>query len=167
VQNVIELEEGKSALKLTTATYTRPNGHNIHRFPDSKETDEWGVKPNDGMEVKLTDREMNNLTADQRQREIAHGKPHAGEMASAAAGEKPADAKSPDAKSGDTKPAASDDHPAETKPSDDTTAKHAVGETTAPPEKISVVANKPAAKANDRQLQKAVDYLTSEMSKNP
>src|SRR5262249_46349963 len=52
VQNVIELEDGKSALKLTTATYTRPNGHNIHRFPDAKETDEWGVKPDDGMEVK-------------------------------------------------------------------------------------------------------------------
>ena len=33
VQNVIELEEGKSALKLTTAGYHRPSGKNIHRFP--------------------------------------------------------------------------------------------------------------------------------------
>ncbi|MEK6234818.1 MAG: S41 family peptidase, partial [Planctomycetales bacterium] len=31
VQNVIDLEEGKSALKLTTASYWRPSGKNIHR----------------------------------------------------------------------------------------------------------------------------------------
>jgi hypothetical protein len=52
VQNVIELEDGHSALKLTTASYQRPNGHNIHRFPDSKDSDEWGVKPNEGFDVK-------------------------------------------------------------------------------------------------------------------
>ena len=33
VQSVVELEDGKSALKLTTAAYRRPNGKNIHRFP--------------------------------------------------------------------------------------------------------------------------------------
>ncbi len=48
VQNVVELESGHSALKLTTSSYTRPNGHKIHRFPDDKETDEWGVKPDNG-----------------------------------------------------------------------------------------------------------------------
>ena len=42
VQNVIELENGRSALKLTTAAYRRPSGKNIHRFPDSKETDAMG-----------------------------------------------------------------------------------------------------------------------------
>lgn len=52
VQNVIELEGGASALKLTTASYHRPSGKNIHRFPDAKETDEWGVSPDDGFEVK-------------------------------------------------------------------------------------------------------------------
>jgi carboxyl-terminal processing protease len=53
VQNVIEMKEGneKSALKLTTASYWRPSGKNIHRFPDAKESDEWGVKPNPGYEV--------------------------------------------------------------------------------------------------------------------
>src|SRR4029450_13742477 len=58
VRDVIELESGRSALKLTTASYARPNGHNIHRFPDAKETDEWGVKPNDGLEVKLNSDEL-------------------------------------------------------------------------------------------------------------
>jgi carboxyl-terminal processing protease len=47
VQNVIRMEAGTSALKLTTASYWRPSGKNIHRFPDAKDTDEWGVKPND------------------------------------------------------------------------------------------------------------------------
>ena len=70
VQNVVELEEGKSALKLTTATYTRPNGHNIHRFPDAKDSDEWGVKPNLGYEVKLNIDEMNNLITDRRRRDL-------------------------------------------------------------------------------------------------
>src|SRR5205085_11552664 len=47
VQNIIEMENHASALKLTTASYWRPSGKNIHRFPDSKETDAGGVKPND------------------------------------------------------------------------------------------------------------------------
>jgi len=58
VQNVIELEEGESALKLTTASYHRPSGKNIHRFPKAKTEDEWGVMPNDGFEVKATNQEM-------------------------------------------------------------------------------------------------------------
>ena len=54
VQNVIELEGGTSALKLTTASYHRPSGKNIHRFPGAKETDEWGVMPDPGYVVKFT-----------------------------------------------------------------------------------------------------------------
>jgi carboxyl-terminal processing protease len=54
VQNVIELEGGDSALKLTTASYHRPSGKNIHRFPGATDADEWGVKPNDGFEVKFS-----------------------------------------------------------------------------------------------------------------
>jgi carboxyl-terminal processing protease len=84
VQNVIELEGGKSALKLTTASYRRPNGHNIHKFPDSKDTDEWGVMPNDGYEVKLSDGEMADLLRDRRERDILATKQRED-------GEKPAD----------------------------------------------------------------------------
>ena len=78
VQNVIELEDGKSALKLTTASYQRPNGHNIHRFPDATETDEWGVKPNDGYEIKLSERELGRLIQYRRQRDILAAKPRSG-----------------------------------------------------------------------------------------
>lgn len=53
VQNVINLNRGSSALKLTTASYHRPSGKNIHRFPDAKQEDEWGVKPDDKFELRL------------------------------------------------------------------------------------------------------------------
>ena len=53
VQNIIELEEGKSALKLTTAGYQRPSGEKIHRFEGDTEDDKWGVSPDDGFELKM------------------------------------------------------------------------------------------------------------------
>jgi carboxyl-terminal processing protease len=53
VQNIIDLEDGNSVLKLTVASYLRPSGKNIHRFKNAKESDEWGVSPNKGLEVKL------------------------------------------------------------------------------------------------------------------
>jgi carboxyl-terminal processing protease len=58
VQNVIDLEGGSSALKLTTASYLRPSGKNIHKFPGAKETDEWGVMPDEGYELKSTIQDM-------------------------------------------------------------------------------------------------------------
>lgn len=70
VQNIIPLEAGASALKLTTQSYWRPSGKNIHRFPDSKEQDDWGVKPNPGYEVKLTDEERIDYFRWRRDRDI-------------------------------------------------------------------------------------------------
>ena len=58
VQNVISLEGGKSLLKLTIASYWRPSGKNIHRLTSSKETDEWGVRPDPGCEVKLDEKQV-------------------------------------------------------------------------------------------------------------
>jgi carboxyl-terminal processing protease len=54
VQNILDLEDGYSVLKLTVASYYRPSGENIHRFRTSKPSDKWGVSPDKGMEVKLT-----------------------------------------------------------------------------------------------------------------
>ncbi|MCC6417204.1 MAG: S41 family peptidase [Gemmataceae bacterium] len=70
VQHIIPMENGTSALKLTTASYWRPSGKNIHRFPDSKEQDEWGVKPNDGFEVKLNDEERIEYFKWRRERDV-------------------------------------------------------------------------------------------------
>ena len=70
VQNVLELEEGASMLKLTTAGYHRPSGKNIHRFPDATEKDDWGVIPNDGFQVSLSAQEMSQLARLRRDRDI-------------------------------------------------------------------------------------------------
>jgi carboxyl-terminal processing protease len=71
VQNVIELEGGTSALKLTTASYHRPSGKNIHRFPGASESDAWGVMPDPGYEVKFSARETREyLDSYRRERDI-------------------------------------------------------------------------------------------------
>jgi len=70
VQNIIPVESGASALKLTTASYWRPSEKNIHRFANSKPEDEWGVKPNQGYEVKLNDEERLEYYKDRRERDI-------------------------------------------------------------------------------------------------
>jgi carboxyl-terminal processing protease len=58
VQNVIDLEGGKSAVRLTTSSYWRPSDRNIHRTASAKDTDTWGVMPDEGYELKLTDEEL-------------------------------------------------------------------------------------------------------------
>ena len=67
---MIDLEDGKSALKLTTASYHRPSGKNIHRFPDSKESDEWGVTPDDGYVIKYSLADMRKYQEDRHLRDI-------------------------------------------------------------------------------------------------
>lgn len=70
VQNILELEDGNSVLKLTVASYHRPSGENIHRFRDAKSTDKWGVSPDAGMEVKLTPREYRDWFIARRARDL-------------------------------------------------------------------------------------------------
>jgi carboxyl-terminal processing protease len=74
VQNIIEMEGRTSALKLTTASYWRPSGKNIHRFPDSKPTDEWGVKPDEGFAVPLKDDDLRDFYENRRDRDAIPGK---------------------------------------------------------------------------------------------
>jgi carboxyl-terminal processing protease len=75
VQTVMEMEGGKSALKLTTATYyVGKNERNIHRFPDSKEQDQWGVQPSPGMEVKQSDEERIKYFKWRRLRDVVRKK---------------------------------------------------------------------------------------------
>lgn len=82
VQNIVELEDGASALKLTTAGYLRPSGDNIHRFNDAEKDDDWGVIPNDGFEVKLPGAEMRQVHDRRREKDIVrkeNGKPDDGD----------------------------------------------------------------------------------------
>jgi carboxyl-terminal processing protease len=53
VQRLMRLESGRSLLKLTSATYWRPSGKNIHRMPGDDDQKEWGVTPDKGLEVEV------------------------------------------------------------------------------------------------------------------
>jgi carboxyl-terminal processing protease len=57
VQRLVRLESGRSILKITSATYWRPSGKNIHRMPEDPPDAQWGVVPNPPLEVKLDDEE--------------------------------------------------------------------------------------------------------------
>ena len=48
---MIDLEDGCGAMKLTTASYWRPSGKNIHRPRSAAEKDEWGVQPERGLQA--------------------------------------------------------------------------------------------------------------------
>jgi carboxyl-terminal processing protease len=71
VQKVIRLGgDPPTALKLTTDTYWRPSNANIHRHPDSKESDEWGVKPDAGFEIVMKDDERLDYLRYKRNKDI-------------------------------------------------------------------------------------------------
>jgi C-terminal processing protease CtpA/Prc len=53
VQTQLPLGSGLG-LKLTSGTFVRPSGKNLHRFPDSKPGDDWGVRPDPGLELRLS-----------------------------------------------------------------------------------------------------------------
>ena len=73
VQNIFELDDGNSVLKLTVASYYRPSGENIHRFKNAKTTDKWGVSPDKGCEVKLGPSEYVTWFRGRRDRDLAAG----------------------------------------------------------------------------------------------
>jgi carboxyl-terminal processing protease len=54
VQTRLYLGLADVGLKLTTATFLRPGGKNLHRFPDSKPCDDWGVLPDAGREFRVS-----------------------------------------------------------------------------------------------------------------
>ena len=58
VQEVIYLEQDCGAMKLTTASYWRPSGKNIHRLKNATANDAWGVSPDDGCKIALDDDEF-------------------------------------------------------------------------------------------------------------
>src|SRR5262249_56450533 len=53
----------------------RPSGKNTHRYPDSKEPDDWGVRPNQGLEVPITEDELNRYRVEMRKLDWVAGKP--------------------------------------------------------------------------------------------
>jgi len=75
VQKIIKLNtDPPTALKLTTNSYWRPSGANIHKHEDAKDTDEWGVSPTKGLEVVLKDEERLEYLKNRRARDMVKGK---------------------------------------------------------------------------------------------
>ncbi len=61
VQNILPLQYGRSALRLTVARYYRPNGKNIHRGKDAGPDDQWGVSPTVGMNVEVDEETLKKM----------------------------------------------------------------------------------------------------------
>lgn len=70
VQQLLGLESGRSLLKLTSATYWRPSGKNIHRMPGTTEADDWGVRPDKGFDVTLGEEEYLQWMQYRRRRDV-------------------------------------------------------------------------------------------------
>ena len=98
VQNVIEMEDGHSVLKLTTASLQSSQRQEHPSLPRPKETDEWGVTPDPGYEMRLGDSEMAALLA------IAASATSSGRTAG-----RPAATAAAEAASGERRPAAQAD----------------------------------------------------------
>jgi len=69
VQTVTPFAGGRSRLKLTVATYWRPNGKNIHRHVDAKPEESWGVAPNEGYEVEVDEETLTKIVLLRRERD--------------------------------------------------------------------------------------------------
>jgi carboxyl-terminal processing protease len=139
VQNIIKLEGGKSALRLTVARYSRPSGKNIHKAADAKDTDDWGVSPNPGLEVNLTTDQFETWVKARRQRDIMTYTGQARSTLTPAEEKKDEEGKSEP----DTKKESS-----------------SIGPPIPPPDQPESKGSKPEpASYNDPQLQKAIDYL--------
>jgi carboxyl-terminal processing protease len=60
IQDSIPLEPGRSSMRFTTATFWRPSGLNIDRG-SANGSDDWGVRPDIGFEVKLSEDERRQV----------------------------------------------------------------------------------------------------------
>jgi carboxyl-terminal processing protease len=69
VRSLFQLKSGVGAVKLPVAAYYRPSGKSVNRYPDSKESDDWGVRPDPGYEVALTDQELKRYENDRAARD--------------------------------------------------------------------------------------------------
>lgn len=71
IQRIIPMEKGLSALRLTTATYWRPSGRNIHRDPEVKDEEQaWGVVPDEGFVVAVTPDMATEIVRTRRERDV-------------------------------------------------------------------------------------------------
>ena len=60
VRSLFPLKTG-GVLKLPVAAYYRPSGKHVNRYPGATEAHEWGISPDAGYEVAMTDAELERL----------------------------------------------------------------------------------------------------------
>jgi carboxyl-terminal processing protease len=70
VQQIIELEKDCGAIRLTTASYWRPSGANIHRKHDASENDQWGVQPDPECKMTVDGDDWKKLFEWRRKRDV-------------------------------------------------------------------------------------------------
>jgi carboxyl-terminal processing protease len=75
VQKVYDLADNQGAVKITTEVWLTPSGRSIHRKMDAKETDKWGVDPDAGMKIELTEEQWKQYVLHMRKVQFLPGKP--------------------------------------------------------------------------------------------
>lgn len=71
VQDLIPMQRNESALKLTVASFWRPSERNIDRAdPEAKRTEVWGIQPDPGFEIELSEAEVFNNIRSRNAREL-------------------------------------------------------------------------------------------------
>jgi len=182
VQNVIQLEGEKAALKLTTSKYYLPSGRNIHRDEDMKETDEWGVMPD--IIVPMTPEDYIGILRARMEAEVIHRGLNGAKSDAAKPGPaKPDATKSDEPKTDAPKPETppKSEKPKTEAPKSETPPKSDKPKTEAPKSDkpksdgpvmpdtdegapgaaTDAAAAKPVKPAEDKQLQRAIDVLRS------
>jgi carboxyl-terminal processing protease len=69
VRSLFHLKTTAGAMKLPVAAFYRPNGKPMNRFPDAKDTDEWGVSPDAEYELPLTEEELKQYEKERSERD--------------------------------------------------------------------------------------------------
>ncbi len=82
VQRVYPLDGG-AAVKLTGEQWLRASGGSIHRWPDSKPADPWGVQPDPGLAVETGPADRLAYVEHLRSLDVVPGKPGGGPAAAA------------------------------------------------------------------------------------
>jgi carboxyl-terminal processing protease len=169
VQNIIDLQDGNSVLKLTVASYYRPSGENIHRFRNAKPADKWGVSPDKGLEVKLAPNDYFNWFVGRRDRDLAagHRKMIAGKVPAADEPKVKADNAKP--KTDDAKPKEKQQDgaaakPADAKPADSKAKEKAEVKKDAPKAQTRRTPHTSTLPFVDKQLEKALEVLRGKVN---
>jgi len=158
VQNIIELEGGRSALKLTTAGYLRPSGKNIHRFEGAGENDDWGVMPEPDNRVRFTPKELNDLMAFHRDTDIVAKRSATEDQAADSSEDQDAD------KSDESEEQDAEQDESEGDESEQDESEGDESEDREDPDADEVDKSQGSPDFNDRQMQRAVEILQDEVA---